>query len=119
MENKITIGERELDRAAELCEALDNAFDATLINPLNAARLAYAKAFDACVNDVADYFGGNIKLAESYVNIARKLRIEDPEGFKARVKAFNGNWKMKDFNQLHFFIQNNKNKKQSCNHLFS
>jgi hypothetical protein len=93
MVNKITNGENELDRAADdLCDALNNASDETLLNPLiQDARLAYEEAFNACIKDVAGYFGGNLKLAESYVNIARQLRIEDPEGFKARVKAFNGN----------------------------
>jgi hypothetical protein len=99
MDNKITTDERKLDSCAVLCDALEVAFDNSnspeskklISDQINVARVAYEEAFEACVNNVAGYFGGNRKLAVSYVNIARQLRIEDPEGFKARVKAFNGN----------------------------
>jgi hypothetical protein len=99
MDNKITIYERKLDRAADLCKALKVAFDNNnspelkklMIHQINVARFAYAEALEACINNVAGYFGGNLKLAESYVNIARQLRIEDLQGFNERVKTFNGN----------------------------
>jgi hypothetical protein len=103
MDNKITLGEleRKLDRAADLCEALDNAwedafddnrsheFKKLISHQINVARFAYASVFEACIKNVAGYFGGNLKTAESYVKIARQLRIEDPQGFKERVETFN------------------------------
>jgi len=105
MDNKITLGEleRKLDRAADLCEALDNAwedafddnrspeFKKLISHQINVARFAYAAVFEDCIKKVIGYFGGNLKTAENYVKIARQLRIEDPQGFKERVEAFNSN----------------------------
>jgi hypothetical protein len=47
----------------------------------------YETALEELINIVMKNFWNDREFAERYVMIARKLRLEDPQGFKERVDA--------------------------------
>jgi hypothetical protein len=97
MVHPLTIAENELDKTAERYEDLMKTSllicdDTPIIKHAIKTQIAFDKkryetAFETCVNLVMKYHFDNRTFAENYVKIARKLRLEDPQGFKERVDA--------------------------------
>lgn len=96
MENPITSAEKKFDQIADRYEYLQKIVnecnDSSVLKQCIEEQLAtdkkyYETALEELINIVMKNFWNDREFAERYVMIARKLRLEDPQGFKERVDA--------------------------------
>ena len=92
----ITVAEEKFDKIADRCEYLkkvaNECNESSVLKQCIEEQLVFDKkyyetALEELINIVMKNFWNDREFAERYVMIARKLRLEDPQGFKERVDA--------------------------------